>query len=109
MQDFLPLERPSDAFSYTSFRGSFFKPRLHLRFETACRYPDRPGTGALRQSSQIFVEASSLRGRVLPDRSFWIVVVVGSGNNAPLKVACHRPNSIMDLRFGVLDFGRRVR
>ncbi|MGA2035733.1 MAG: hypothetical protein ABSG68_26080, partial [Thermoguttaceae bacterium] len=31
----LPLERPSDVFSYTSFRGSFFEPRLHLRFETA--------------------------------------------------------------------------
>jgi hypothetical protein len=29
------LERPSDAFSYTSFRGSFFKPQLHLSFETA--------------------------------------------------------------------------
>jgi len=30
-----PLERPSDVFSYTSFRGSFFEPRLRLRFETA--------------------------------------------------------------------------
>ena len=35
MQDFLPLERPSDVFFYTSFRGSFFEPRLHLSFETA--------------------------------------------------------------------------
>ena len=35
MQDFPPLERPSDVFSYTSFRGSFFEPRLHLSFETA--------------------------------------------------------------------------
>ena len=31
----LPLERPSDVFSDTSFRGSFLEPRLHLRFETA--------------------------------------------------------------------------
>src|SRR5579862_1274557 len=31
----LPLERPSDVFSYTSFQGSSFEPRLHLRFESA--------------------------------------------------------------------------
>jgi hypothetical protein len=35
LQDFPPLECPSDVFSYTSFRGSFFEPRLHLSFETA--------------------------------------------------------------------------
>jgi len=29
------LEPPSDAFSYTSFRGSFSEPQLHLSFETA--------------------------------------------------------------------------
>ena len=29
---------PSDAFSYISFRGSFFEPRLHLSFETAATY-----------------------------------------------------------------------
>jgi hypothetical protein len=38
----LPLERPSDVFSYTSFRGSFFEPRLHLRFETAPAEGSRP-------------------------------------------------------------------
>jgi hypothetical protein len=32
-----PIGCPSDVSSYTSFRGSFFKPRLHLRFETAIR------------------------------------------------------------------------
>jgi hypothetical protein len=37
------LERPSDVFSYTSFRGSFFEPRLHLRFETADLKPTVAG------------------------------------------------------------------
>jgi hypothetical protein len=32
------LERPSDVSSYTSFRGSFSEPRLHLSFETALYY-----------------------------------------------------------------------
>ncbi len=33
--NFSLLEPPSDVFPHASFRGSFFRPRLHLRFETA--------------------------------------------------------------------------
>ena len=56
MQDFLPLERPSDVFFYTSFRGSFFEPRLHLSFETAILLDDRRGFD--RGASQIVGKAT---------------------------------------------------
>src|SRR3972149_3223235 len=68
-----PLETPSDVSSYTSFRGSFGKPRLRLRLETAgLPFDER----AVVECSHVVVIYGALRK---PDRvsfAVWKLVVV---------------------------------